>query len=270
MFSELFKFGPITVHSYGLCMAMGFLFSMMFISRMCRYNGQKSELYSSLVTWLLVCAILGARIAYVIEHWHSEFIGDPLAVFRIDRGGLMFYGGFIGAALLTLVYARICRKKLFEITDVLLTVLPLGHVFGRIGCFFHGCCYGGRTDSILGVSFPAHSPAWEQQLADGLISRSASCSLPVLPVQFFEASLNLLIFFVLYRMYRRAYRHQGVITAVYLMSYGSVRFLTEFLRGDDRFSMGGFSIGQTISIAVFMLGVGIFIFRKRDNAPVEK
>lgn len=266
MFSELFTLGPITVHTYGFCMAMGFLLAWHFIGRMCKRNGQDANFYSSLTTWLLVSAILGARIAYVIEHWDAEFAQNPMAVFRIDRGGLMFYGGFIGATLFTLVYARYQRKKIFEISDVLLTVLPLGHMFGRIGCFFHGCCYGGRTDSFLGVSFPANSPAWFQQLEDGLITRSASETLPVLPVQLIEAALNLLVFAVLYRMYFRAFRHRGLITAIYLISYASVRFITECLRGDERFAVAGFSIGQTISVIIFCVGGAIYFCRRKSTA----
>ena len=246
-------------------MAMGFLFAMLLISRMCRFNGQNSEFYSSLVTWILISAILGARIAYVLEHWQLEFKDSPMSIFRIDRGGLMFYGGFIAAALATFAYAKLHGKKIFEVTDVLVTVLPLGHMFGRIGCFFHGCCYGDRTGSIFGVSFPSQSPAWIQQLNDGLISRSATCSLPVIPVQLVEAGLNLLMFLVLYKLYRRAFRHRGIATAFYLISYASVRFITEYLRGDSRLTVGGFSIGQTISIGLFATGMAIFLLRRRDS-----
>lgn len=263
MHSELFSFGPLTIHAYGACMALGFLLAWQAIVRLCKKTGQPSDYLSSLLVWIMVWSIAGARAAYVLEHWTAEFRDAPLAVFRIDRGGLMFYGGFIGAAVTLLVYARLLRKPFLEITDLLLAGLPLGHAFGRVGCFFHGCCHGARTDGPLGVCFPKGSPAWWEQTASGALPQTADAALPVLPTQLFEAALNAALFALLFALYPKHRRNAGFVSAVYCCAYGTIRFGMEYLRGDQRMALFGLSIGQCISLGVFATGVALFLVRRR-------
>ena len=258
MHSTLFSIGPLTIHAYGVCMALGFLLAWQAISCLCRKTGQPSDYLSSLLVWIMVWAVAGARVAYVLEHWTVEFRDAPLAIFRIDQGGLMFYGGFIGAAVTLLVYARLLRKPFLEITDLLLTGLPLGHAFGRVGCFFHGCCYGALTDGLLGIRFPKGSPASWEQTVSGALPQTAEASLPVLPTQFFEAALNAALFALLFALYPKRYRKVGFTSAFYCCAYGVIRFAMEYLRGDQRMALFGLSIGQCISLGVFATGVILF------------
>ena len=151
----------------------------------------------------MIAGVLGSRIAYVVEHWSSEFAAHPLSVIRVDQGGLVFYGGLILAIIVYFAWCRIKRLSFLETGDIMCAVLPLGHAFGRIGCFFYGCCYGKVSDSALAVRFPVHSPAWYEQVSSGLISTSASSSLPVLPTQLFESASLLLLFVVLMFVYLR-------------------------------------------------------------------
>lgn len=264
MHSALFSIGPLTVRAYGLCMALGFMFGWICASRLCKKTGQDGEWLSSFLSWLMVSAVVGARIAYVIEHWKSEFAGNPAAIIRVDQGGLMFYGGLIGAAITLTLYARLIRKPIFAITDLVLAVVPLGHALGRIGCFFHGCCYGRLTQGAWGVHFPKYSPAWYEQLnaTPPLITEQATESLAVIPTQLIEAGANLILFAVLFRLYPKAYRNRGRITGIYLIAYATLRFLIEYLRGDPRYAVGPFSIGQTISIGLILGGL-LICFRNR-------
>lgn len=199
MHSELFSVGPLTVHAYGLCMALGFLLSWIAAVRLCKKTGRRSDQLSNLITWLMITAIVGARAAYVMEHWTAEFSSNLLGILRVDQGGLMFYGGLIAASGTLAVYARYTGQKLFEVTDLILAVVPLGHALGRIGCFCHGCCYGRITKSALGVCFPKFSPAWWEEVnaVPPLISQNAAQSLPVIPTQLIEACANLFLFVVL-------------------------------------------------------------------------
>ena len=135
--------------------------------------------------------------------------------------------------------------------DLLCVVIPLGHAFGRIGCFFYGCCYGKLSESVVAVSFPRGSPAWYEQLNAGLIASTAQRSLPVLPTQLFEAAANLALFAVLFLFFRRFRR--GTM-ALYLIGYALIRFGMEVLRGDPRAAVGPFSISQTISLALLAAG----------------
>ncbi|MBQ7191140.1 MAG: prolipoprotein diacylglyceryl transferase [Kiritimatiellae bacterium] len=268
MISELFHIGPISIYSYGVCMATGFLLAWTLAGRLCRKNGDDPDFLSPLITWIMVGSILGARIAYVLEHWTVEFQEYPMNVFRLDQGGLMFYGGFIGAALVIFLFSCVTKRKVFGITDLLLAVLPIGHAFGRVGCFLHGCCFGFRTDGVWGVCFPARSPAWAEQVKAGLLSMQATSSLPVLPTQLIEAAANLLLFAVLFTLYPRCCARRGVLTGMYLCGYSVIRFFMEYLRGDPRLPVGPFSIGQAISIGLFLLGaVILFLVSRMRQEP---
>lgn len=267
MHSVLFSIGPVTLHTYGLFMAIGFLAGWQVAVRLCRRTDQNPDSLTSLLTWLMVSAIVGARTAYVLEHWKAEFADAPLSVLRFDQGGLMFYGGLIAAALVLVAYARVMRQHVFQITDLVLTVVPLGHAFGRIGCFMHGCCFGKITHSCIGVAFPKGSPAWWEQAyaSPPLIPQTALESLPVIPTQLIESAANLALFVVLFRLYPRRRHELGFITGCYLLGYAALRFLIEYLRGDPRFAVGPFSIGQTISLGIFAGGLLCLVYSQKKR-----
>ena len=258
MHPDLISIGFLHIKTYGACMALGFLVAWQVVSWLCRRTGRNAEPLSNLLMLMMVTGIVGARAAYVIEHWSSEFAAHPGQIIRVDQGGLMFYGGLIAAALVLAAYAAITRQHLFTITDLVLAVLPLGHAFGRVGCFLHGCCFGRLTDSCLGVSFPRGSPAWWEQVSatPPLLPQTAAESLPVLPTQLFEAAANAVLFAVLYQLYRRHHAKTGLVTGSYLIGYAVLRFANECLRGDPRLAVGPFTIGQTISLGLLLFGSG--------------
>ncbi len=265
MHSELFQLGPLTLRAYGLCMALGFLFGWQAAVWLCKRTGQNADQLTSLLTWLMVSAVLGARAAYVLEHWTAEFADNPLSILRIDQGGLMFYGGLVTAAIPLLLHARFYRKHVFEITDLVLAVVPIGHAFGRFGCFMHGCCYGKLTDSCIGVAFPKGSPAWWEQASSEppLIAQSALNALPVIPTQLIECAANVLLFALLYTLYPKRHLQRGFISGCYLIGYAALRFAIEYLRGDPRLPVGPFSISQTISLGILCLGCGCLAYARR-------
>lgn len=233
-------------------MALGFFAAWQVLTYLCRRIGRPFEPLGNLVVALMVSGVAGSRIAYVIEHWKAEFVARPLDIIRIDQGGLMFYGGFI---LAVLVFAGWClwrKEHPLALGDLLCVAIPLGHAFGRIGCFFYGCCYGKLSESAVAVAFPRGSPAWYEQLNAGLIGSTATQSLPVLPTQLFEAAANFALFVVLFFVFRRFRRGT---TALYLIGYALIRFGMEVLRGDPRAAIGPFSISQTISLALLVAGV---------------
>lgn len=246
MFPDLIDLGFVHLRTYGACMAIGFLLCWTLIEKL---SGRKD--LSNLIFSLMISGVVGGRTAYVIEHWRSEFAMNPQNIIRVDQGGLMFYGGLIFAIIAFTVWCRMRRESLLSMADLLCTVIPLGHAFGRIGCFFYGCCYGRAVDSVFSVRFPARSPAWYEQVNAGLIDAGAKTSLPVLPTQLFEAAALLVLFAVLLAVYRKFRRGTA---AIYLVGYGIIRFALESLRGDPRVAFFGLSIGQIISIGVIALG----------------
>lgn len=254
MFPTLVDIGFLHLRTYGACMAAGFLICWTLAERL---SGRKDM--GNLFMALMISGIVGSRIAYVIEHWRSEFASRPLDVIRIDQGGQMFYGGLILSVAVFFVWCVVKRERPLALADLVCTLIPLGHACGRVGCFFYGCCYGRLSDSPLAVTFPMHSPAWYEQVSAGLIAPSATRSLAVLPTQLFEAAALLVLFAALLFVYLRWRRHTA---GLYLMGYGVLRFALEYLRGDPRAAVGPFSISQTISIATVALGVAFIAYGK--------
>ena len=257
MHPVLIDFGFFKLHTYGACMALGFLISWKLVERISR----RKDL-ADLIMYLLAGGVVGSRIAYVIEHWTSEFAANPVMVFRVDKGGLVFYGGLILSMLIFFVWCVLKKERPLALADLLCVVVPLGHAFGRIGCFFYGCCWGRISDSPLAVSFPRHSPAWYDQLSHGLIDQTASASLPVLPTQLLEASALFVLFAILIAIYLKWRRHTA---GVYLIGYAALRFGMEYLRGDPRAAVLGLSIGQTISLGMAFAGAAFVVMGLRRN-----
>ena len=129
-----------------------------------------------------------------------------------------------------------------------------------MGCFFYGCCYGRLSECACAVAFPRHSPAWGAQVSSGLIPGTAPAALPVLPTQLFEsAAVLLLLAGLLYIFLRNWKARPGFTTGCYLAGYACIRFGIEFLRDDMRQQVGPLSIGQTISIGLFVLGIAFIL-----------
>ena len=246
MFPVLVDMGFLKLRTYGACMAIGFLACWWLVEKL---SGRRD--LSNFMVSLMLGGVLGSRIAYVIEHWRSEFAANPLNVFRIDQGGLMFYGGLILSILVFFTWCAIKKERPLALGDLFCTVVPLGHAFGRLGCFFYGCCYGKLSASRFAVRFPRHSPAWYGQIREGLIDSSAGASLPVFPVQLFEAALLLALFAALLFIYLKWRRHTA---GAYLIGYAAIRVATETLRGDPRAAVLGLSISQAISLTMAAFG----------------
>jgi len=257
MFPDLVNLGPVGIKTYGACMALGFILCWKIIEKI---SGRKD--LGDLLIYLMVSGVVGSRIAYVIEHWSREFAANPAEIIRVDKGGLVFYGGLILSIVVFFLWCKIKKMRPLELANLLAAVIPLGHACGRIGCFFYGCCWGKISDSPLAVSFPRLSPAWYDQVAKGQIESSALSSLPVLPTQLFESAALLALFAVLISVYLKYRRYTA---GLYLIGYAAIRFGMEFLRGDPRASVAVFSIGQTISIAMAVLGV-LFVVCERKGS----
>ena len=266
MHSILFSLDHIVIHSFGACLAIAILLCYWVMVHLGKQTGYTSDFISNLLTLLIASGLVGARLAYVIEHW-SYYSTDPKSIIMVQQGGLMFYGGLLLACAALILFCIKSRKRVADVLDLVVTMVPLGHCIGRIGCFLNGCCYGRASDSCLAVRFPHGSIPWSEQLDAGLITSSATTSLPVLPSQLFESALNLLIFFVLLRHYPKR-RHAGSQVALYMILYATVRFIVEFSRADERLHFGWVSISQAISIVLFVVGIGMFIRFARKPADI--
>lgn len=262
------------MHWFGVMMALGFLAGLASWVRLGRTTGRSFNFCSDLLFWIMVSGVLGARIAYVLSDSKS-FLDEPLAIVRIDQGGLVFYGGLIGAIAAIIVFARVRREAVWPVFDLVVTSVPLAHAFGRIGCLLNGCCFGTLTKLWCGVRYPAGSPAWWAQIRLSLIHaanpENGVPSLPVHPVQIYEALYNLAVYSLLVCLYKRR-KPAGVVAAAYLVAYPIGRFALEFLRGDERLLRDAtqLSAAQYTSIFLFLLGCGILFLKGRAGTDTGK
>jgi phosphatidylglycerol:prolipoprotein diacylglycerol transferase len=262
-----FKAGPFTVHWYGVAMALGFLLGLGNWAWLARREGRPFAFCSDLLFWIMVSGIAGARLAYVLGDL-AYFLRNPLLIFRVDQGGLVYYGGFIGAGVALAILARRLKEPFWRLLDFVITSVPLAHMLGRVGCFINGCCYGTVHRSAPSVRYPFDSLAWHAHRARGLVGPAATESLPVHPVQLYEAAFNLLVYGVVVWVFRNRKR-DGQVTAAYLLLYPVGRFAVEFLRGDGRVRVAGLSLAQWLSLGLFAIGCGLLASRfRRRGEPV--
>lgn len=264
MHSVFLHIGVLTIRWYGVMMALGFIATFINWTLISR-KAQNLNFCSDLLFWIMISGIAGARLAYIFSD-PFYFMTNPWLMFRIDQGGLIYYGGVAGACIAIFIFARIRKEKPAELFDLVITALPLAHAFGRIGCFLNGCCYGKIYDGPLSVAFPEKSPPWWNHVYAGQITRFTQYSLKVHPVQLYEAAFNLVLYVILILLYKRQ-KKTGLVTAVYMLAYSVGRFFIEFLRGDERMYVFDIpiTVAQTISIGIFMAGIFLLrhVVRKR-------
>ncbi|MCL2798792.1 MAG: prolipoprotein diacylglyceryl transferase [Endomicrobia bacterium] len=254
MYPILFSFGKITIYTYGFFIAVAFLAAISYVSYVLKKTKSsvitQDELYN-LFLGLIVSGIVGARIFYIFVNF-NEYLSAPLDIFKVWQGGLVYYGGFITAVGFLVLYAFKKKKSILKLSDIIAPALPLGHFFGRIGCFFAGCCFGRECALPWSVVFNnQHSLALQH--------------VHLHPVQLYEAFGNLLLFMFLH-FYNKKSHADGMSLAFYLTGYSVLRFAAEFLRGDFR---GGYylglSVAQIISAVLFLAGL-IILYRIQKNA----
>ena len=280
MHSILFSLGNFPIRSFGFSIAIGLIVVYFVIARLARRENIPPDFASNIISVAMLSGLIGARAAYVMEHWTSHYAAHPGAAFRIWDGGLMFYGGFILAFAVILIYIRFAKLRLWTVLDILAVALPLGHAFGRIGCFLNGCCYGRVVDTIgcgafersIAVIFPKDSIPFNGQVNDDLIFDTAQNSLPVLPAQLIESAANFAIFALLLALALLVRTRPGFRTGLYMALYAIVRFFVENLRSDPRIHFGVFSVSQTISLILLPIGALLILlsfFRAREEPQTQ-
>lgn len=250
------------IHWYGICVATGFLVSLFVMQYKRKYAGLTSDQVFDLGIIVVVCGIVGARLFYVVQ-FHSQFEGNWLKVFRIDQGGLVFYGGFILAILTIWFYCRWKKLSILRILDICAPAMALGHAFGRIGCFMQGCCFG--APCRIGVVFPPGSAPAERYPDMGSVvqnlkvyGQAVASSQSLYPVQLFESFGNLLLGLMLLFLFRKV-KKTGQIAASYFIGYGILRFCLEFIRGDHTDYFLGLTNAQVIGLTI-MVPAGLLFF----------
>jgi phosphatidylglycerol:prolipoprotein diacylglycerol transferase len=253
------QIGDFAIRWFGVMMATGFLVAFFNMNYQAKREGLNQQAISDMLIWILVGGLMGARIAYVIANWPTEFASDPISMFYVQRGGLIYYGGLIGGIISSLIYVKIKKMSALSVADVAATSIPIGQAFGRVGCFLNGCCYGKVTAAPIGVEYPINSSPWIEQVNHHLIDSSSRCTLSVHPVQLYESCFSILIFLSLVFILRKQ-KFSGITASCYLLLYGILRFVMEFFRGDERQKISSITIAQGISLLIIAGGIVLFLY----------
>ena len=187
MHPELFRipFTELTVKSYGVLMACGFIAAIYVIRRLSRSMGENAEHITTAALYSLIAGVVGARIFYVVHYW-GQFRGrGVIEMFAIWKGGLELLGGVLLAILIIAIYLRTQKLPVRRYLDILAVGLMLALAFGRIGCFFNGCCFGRPTNSPVSIRFPYGSLSYQSQIQPDK-ARNREKAYIDLPAEFFE------------------------------------------------------------------------------------
>lgn len=248
-----FRLGPLTVHWFGVALAVAFLAALWTAVRRAPLTGISGEKISDAGLWLILGAVLGARSLYVATYWRESFAGQPIwEILMIQKGGLVFYGGLAGAALAGILFARTQKLALWKIADIFAPSIALGYVFGRIGCLMNGCCFGRECDLPWAIHFP---------------SDHATAGAPVHPTQIYDSLLSLGLYALLAWLYRRK-KFDGQVFATYLMVYAALRSFVELFRGDysEAHRHAGLTPAHLVSVGILAAGVVLFaVLRRRTH-----
>jgi phosphatidylglycerol:prolipoprotein diacylglycerol transferase len=278
----------IPVHTYGILLASGFMLAVTLAAQLAQreWRGaegeQKKEQVYDLAFWVFIAAILGSKLLFILVNWRDysgrwgEYFQSPAKVFEFFGGGLVFYGGLIGASAAAYIYTRVHHFDFLRLADLALPTVSLGQCLGRLGCFSAGCCWGeiGKGGLLWGVHFPGNgaqtlfgnpagvsSLAYQSQASDrrwvveatGEILHHAAPgasrisdwvashghTLAVHPTQLYE-SIGQLALFVFLMVMRRHRRFHGQILGLWLLAYSVLRSTVELFRGDvDRGTLHG-------------------------------
>jgi len=256
--------GPIEITGYGLMMMVAFLMGGWLIALQLRQAKLKEDYAADMVAAAVLGGIVGAKL------WYVALTGDPGALF--SRGGLVWYGGFIGGALAVMLNGWRLRVPLRWTMQLGAPALAAAYALGRVGCFLVNDDYGRPTNLPWGVKFPDGLPPSTAENLKNLFGIpipegvDPATVLAVHPTQLYEVAAMLLAFAVLWSL-RRSGRPVGWLFGLYLIFAGVERFLVEILRAkDDRF-LGPFTLAQLTSVIIVVIGIVILSLWRQRAGP---
>jgi phosphatidylglycerol:prolipoprotein diacylglycerol transferase len=247
------QLGPVAIHWYGLMYLIAFV-QIVLLGRWAMkhrpWTGWDAKMIDDVLFYGVIGVIVGGRLGYVLFYKPAEYLANPVDIFKVWEGGMSFHGGFLGVIVALALFSRVHRLRWLAVTDFIAPLVPLGLAAGRLGNFINGELWGRATDLPWGMVFP--------QAHDGGVIRH--------PSQLYQLAGEGLLLFVILWLYSRKPRPVGAISGVFLVGYGSLRFLAEFAREPDDFLglLGlGLSMGQWLSLPMVAAGVGVLVWAQR-------
>jgi phosphatidylglycerol:prolipoprotein diacylglycerol transferase len=252
--------GELTIYTYGVLLAAAYLLGLKLAMVRAQARGLDAAKVLDLGIYIIISALIGAKLLLVVTDFRT-FQSDPRELLTLARSGGVFYGGLILAVGEALWYIRRAGLPLWTTCDAFAPGIALGHVIGRFGCFFAGCCYGKPT-----------SVPWAITFTDPFAAANVGTPLntPLHPTQLYEAGAEFAILMILLATERKGRPFPGRTFWLYLLLYAISRFIIEIYRGDPRGSVGIFSTSQFISIVLAPLAIAMLVRLARRQSPAPK
>jgi phosphatidylglycerol:prolipoprotein diacylglycerol transferase len=255
MYPILLELGPLKIFTYGLLVATGFFIAILLASKQGEKEGMDPQVIMDLCFYILLSAIIGARVLYVVVEY-KYFVDHPLDIFKVWKGGLVFYGGLVLGVIVAMRIAISKKLPIWKTADILAPSIAIGQAIGRWGCLFAGCCYGTKTDLPWGITFSDPKSL-------------APLNVALHPTQIY-LSLNAILIFGILVWFRKRKKFDGQLFCLYGILYSIGRFIIEYFRSDDR----GFALDGMLStsqfIGIFTLAISLFIFfRLKKHPPIK-
>jgi phosphatidylglycerol:prolipoprotein diacylglycerol transferase len=252
--------GPITVYTYGVLLAAAYLLGLQLAIVRARKRQLDATRVMDLGIYIIISALVGAKLLLLVTDFQT-FRNSPAELLTLARSGGVFYGGLILAVAVALIYIRHVGLPLWTTCDVFAPGIALGHVVGRFGCFFAGCCWGKPTTLPWGITFT-------DPFAAANVGTPLNVSLH--PTQLYEAGAEFLILVFLLATERKGRTFPGRTFWLYMLLYAITRFIIEFYRDDPRGSVGQFSTSQFISVILAPLAIVMLAYLARRGAPAPQ
>ena len=255
--NNVIEVGPLTIHYYGILIAIGVIVAVLVTKRRYVRFGGDGALVERVSIWAVVIGFLGARLGYTITHTGDYFPDRPWAVLFIWEGGLALYGGILAGALTAVYLLHRWRGDSFAFGDGVAIGIPLAQVIGRFGNYFNQELFGTPTTLPWGLEIdPGRRPAGYETFET------------FHPTFLYEALWNLVITVgVILLLERRGKLYKGAAFPLYLILYGTGRFLMELLRTDTTFRVLGVSRNGWVSLLAVAVGIAVFVWMQRRREP---
>ncbi len=249
----LFEIRGFPVYTYGLLLAAAYLLGLQFALIRARSRGLDPNRVMDLGIWIIISALVGAKLLLLIVD-RGKFPMTSTGLMDLVRSAGVFYGGLIAAVVVALFYLWRHRMPVWTVTDVFAPGIALGHVIGRFGCLFAGCCFGRPTTVPWAITF--HNEFAAQNIGTTL-------NVPLHPTQLYEAGAELLILGFLLLFERKGRPYPGRTFWAYMLLYAISRFVIEFYRGDPRGMVGSLTTSQFVSVLLAPLAVIMLVVLAR-------